>query len=207
MSDKLLIVGLCGLARSGKDTAARYLCVDHGFTRLGLADGVRSAFRDLDGPTGELTKELEAASLTQRWALQRLGTDARESLTLGKAYRYLWVDVLMCKIQYLGMIHPTPRLRFVVPDLRFPYEADMLRIYARERGGYFEAWKLDRPGSGLNGDAGEHKSETSLDAIRADADVRNTGGLLDLRESVDIAVEEFMARSETANVKPEAYAL
>jgi hypothetical protein len=108
MSNRLEIIGLCGVARSGKDTAAKCLELDHGFMRVALGDGLRGAFWAIDGPSWELTKELELAGVTSRWGLQTLGTEAREALTIGGAHRYLWIDLLLVGIRYLAFHHPRP---------------------------------------------------------------------------------------------------
>src|SRR5689334_12961283 len=118
MSEELLVIGVCGRARAGKDTVARILA-DADFLRIGLADGVKSALNDLDGATWDFRKERDAAGLTDRWAAQTLGTECREEV----ASLHLWVDLLLAKLRYAAKHHPVPRGRFVIPDIRFPFEA------------------------------------------------------------------------------------
>lgn len=191
MSERLEIIGLTGLARSGKDTAAGILAAEYGFTRVGFGDGVRDAFRSIDGPTWELGKDLEQAGKSSRWALQVLGTEAREVLKLGGGYRYLWIDTLLCKVRYLAFHHPKPRLRIVVPDVRFPQEADMIRIYAREWAGVSRIVRIERDGAGLQGPEGQHASETQVRDVRADVVIRNDQRIMDLAAELDCLVDEL----------------
>jgi len=179
MSDRLIIVGITGVARSGKDTIAGILCQRFGFTRIALADGVRSAFRDMDGPTWELTKQLEACGKSSRWALQQLGTEAR-----WKANAHgVWLYLAHTKIRYLAYIHPEPRARFVIPDIRFEAERDYFRLMLGER---FRLWKVLRTGAGLSGEAAIHPSETGVATMRADLLIPNDGTAADLERVVSI---------------------
>lgn len=87
MSEPLIVIGLTGVAESGKDTVAQMLAHHrYRFFRVALADTVRAMLRDLDGPTGAFTKELTRAGLTPRWAQQRIGGDARERTGRSRQY-------------------------------------------------------------------------------------------------------------------------
>jgi len=185
MSDRLIIVGITGVARSGKDTIAGILCQRFGFTRIALADGVRSAFRDMDGPTWELTKQLEACGKSSRWALQQLGTEAR-----WKANAHgVWLYLAHTKIRYLAEIHPEPRSRFVIPDIRFEAERDYFWLMLGER---FRLWKTIRPGAGLSGEAARHASEREIDAIPADLIIDNCGTIPTLEADVVSAATSLL---------------
>jgi hypothetical protein len=108
-----VILGLCGLAGSGKDTAADALVKDFGFTKVSLADPLKRfckdvfAFTDeqLWGPSekrnapdtrypSEWSRAPEGSGahdfqgfLTPRYALQQLGTE------WGRAcYENVWID-------------------------------------------------------------------------------------------------------------------
>jgi hypothetical protein len=185
MSEPLLILGICGVARSGKDTIARHLANYHGFFRIGLADGPRSTFTDLDGPTWELRKELEAAGKSQRWAVQTIGTECREDLDAEEARRAHWCHEALIKIRYLSHYHPVPRRRFVFPDVRFPAEPTILGRGVERWGGHCRTWRVTRRLSGLAGEEAKHKSETSLDAIPYHALIENDRTIGDLLTNVD----------------------
>ena len=63
----LHVIGITGKARSGKDSAACVLGCE-GFKRIALADALREQFAGLNGPTWELTKDLDAAGVSHRRA-------------------------------------------------------------------------------------------------------------------------------------------
>jgi hypothetical protein len=75
-----IIIGLNGVAQSGKDTVGAYLVETYGFTRIGLADAVRDAALALDPVVG-LTQEalLEELTLWDFFGLQ--GAWGAEGLT------------------------------------------------------------------------------------------------------------------------------
>ena len=183
------LIGLGGLARSGKDTAANLLTSLHGFTRVALADGVRGAYRDMDGMTGELTKELEDAGRGKRWADQTLGTECRSALISDGFYQH-YVDHVLIKVRYLAIHHPRSRSRFVVPDIRFPAEVAGLDRAVRAWGGSCYWWSLEREGSGIPGPLGRHKSEHSMSDFEWSRHLDNNGSIGQLAYSIANALEE-----------------
>jgi hypothetical protein len=177
---ELIVIGICGLARSGKDTVAQHLVSHHGFFRIALADGMRSALRDLDGPTWEISKAVDEGP---RRALQVLGTECRQDVPATSH----WIDHVLIKIRYLSRYYPgPPRFRFAIPDIRFPYEAAGIGATVRGWGGQFQCWKIVRPGAGLVGTAAKHSSETAIDNVAADIMIANGRDLAFLRHNVDL---------------------
>ena len=101
-----MIIGISGLAGSGKDTAADFLVNDHGFVRVALADKLKRVCRDifdfseeqLWGPSSKRNAPDERyprydrdtntlKGLTPRYALQTLGTEwARD------CYQDIWTE-------------------------------------------------------------------------------------------------------------------
>lgn len=172
--ERLIVVGITGKARSGKDTTAGILTTFRGCHRIALADGVRSAFDELSGPTKELHKEL-GGEMTYRRTLQTLGTECREAANaLG-----LWVHLLLAKIRFLSAHWPNPRNRFVIPDIRFRREVSMVRHQVQLWGGSYGTLRLTHPGGPAIAEA-DHVSETELDTIRADREYENAGTVEDL---------------------------
>lgn len=170
------LLGLCGYARSGKDSVAWRL---HrwGYQRVAFADALRQVCYDLN-PTIELhagrCATLQSVVDTLGWemtkttysdarrVLQRMGTE------VGRAYfgANVWIDLAMAKIT-----GPT-----VFTDVRFPNEADAIR----ERGG--QVWRIERHGYGpVNG----HASETAMDGYDVDWVIWNSGTLDELATQVD----------------------
>lgn len=141
-----MIIGICGLIGSGKDTVAQQLIDNHNFVKISFADKLKDAVavmfnwnRELlDGKTDESRawREKEDAywtaetgrSITPRLVLQEFGTECmREGFFDG-----IWVS--LTKQHILN----NPDTNFVIPDTRFPNEAKMLY----EIGG--EVWRVKR---------------------------------------------------------------
>lgn len=171
-----MIIGISGLAGSGKDTAADYLVKDHGFVRVALADKLKRVCREvfdfsedqLWGPSSSRNQEDKryprgSGFLTPRYALQTLGTEwARD------CYQDIWTEDALRTAKILlndtafhynvqhGLQQCLCNRRpggVVIPDVRFKNE--MSRI--REAGGYLIRMKR---GSGLSAELGAaHQSE------------------------------------------------
>jgi hypothetical protein len=186
--DPLIVVGVVGPARSGKDTVANILALHGGFTRVALADPIKAAFDVLGGPGRETHKELggfDATTVRRAWQL--LGTEAREDI----GSSLLWVDVALTVIRYAEAYHPKRRHRFVVPDIRFAHEAKRFSEGIEAMGGTFEAWGVTREGSGGNGIP--HSSETSYTDVPVSVALRNNGTIADLSQLVLAEMESLLA--------------
>ena len=170
-----MIIGICGLIGSGKGTVGDIL-VEQGFTKVSFADklkdGVATIFgwnrAMLEGDTDESRNWREqpdvfwtqetGRNITPRIVLQEFRTECmRDGFDDG-----IWVSLL--KKQMLD--NPGD---YVVPDVRFRNEQDMIR----ELGG--EIWRVQR------GDVPEWYGCAMLD--------NTTGG--NLMESYDVHVSEY----------------
>lgn len=189
------IIGLAGLAGSGKDTVAQYIsdwC--SGFARQNrkvvLAAPIKDAALSMFGAFGIThdhvygPSELRSAQignlvrddgepLTVRYVLQTLGTDCGRALWGSN----IWVDIAMRKA------HAADVWVSVVTDCRFNNEFQAL---SDDPAG--ELWHVVRPGAGLSGAAGAHASELDLDGpvlldLRTHV-IDNSGTLDDLRAAV-----------------------
>lgn len=189
----MILIGLSGYARSGKDLTASILIDEFGFTRVAFADKLREVLYQLDpivgffsaspGGLGTVTvrdvidrygwdgyKDTEYGYEIRK-LLQRLGTEAGREL-LGDS---IWVDAA------LGSLDQDKR--YVVTDVRFPNEAQAII----DRGG--EVWRVSRVGVGP---ANDHPSETSLDDWPFHAFIHNDGTVSDLRKNVSRKYLEFV---------------
>ena len=170
-----MIIGICGLIGSGKGTVGDIL-VEQGFTKVSFADklkdGVATIFgwnrAMLEGDTDESRQWREqpddfwtqetGRNITPRIVLQEFGTECmRDGFDDS-----IWVSLL--KKQMLDSPGD-----YVVPDVRFRNEQDMIR----ELGG--EIWRVQR------GDVPEWYGCAMLD---------NTTGS-NLMESYDVHVSEY----------------
>lgn len=201
-----MIIGICGLAGSGKSTAADFLVRNHGFVSLAFADPLKRIARDvydftdeqLWGPSSarntpdkryprkEVMKELafgvfheeetRVEYLTPRFALQQLGTEWGRT-----CYPNTWADLALRtanKILYQSGIlrsvywnydakqglyttctpeGPKPK-GVVISDVRFINEV----VAINAAGG--QVYQMTR-GFGLEGAAGQHKSEQEMKSI------------------------------------------
>lgn len=170
------IIGLTGLAGSGKSTAAEYMEVTHGYNRARFAGPLKNALRRMlrdalvDVHTiermieGDL-KEVPHSSLlgkTPRQAMQTLGTEWGRHC-MGDTF---WVNLLRYRLeQRRGE-------RIVIEDVRFQNEADMIR----DMGG-----KIIRI-AGRGGIAGSHPSEAG---VEPDMTCYNDGSITDMRSWLD----------------------
>ncbi len=141
-----MIIGMCGLIGTGKDTVADILVNSYHFKKISFADklkdGVATVFswdRDmLEGTTDESRAWREQKDefwssetnehITPRLVLQMFGTDCMRN----GFYNGIWVSLV--KQQILQ----NPEQNFVIPDVRFENEAVMIK----EVGG--EVWRICR---------------------------------------------------------------
>ncbi len=196
-----MIIGICGLIGSGKGTVADIL-VDQGFKKVSFADklkdGVSTIFgwdrAMLEGDTDESREWREQRDdfwsnetkmeVTPRLVLQLFGTDCmRNGFDDG-----VWVSLLKKTI----LENPG---NYVIPDVRFENEIDMIRdiggeIWWTKRGDNPEWWSkavLDtQTGSNFMADEDIHPSEWKWANTndRFDEIIYNESSLDDLRYRV-----------------------
>lgn len=180
------VIGFCGFAQSGKDTAASFL-VERGWTRLAFADILRQSLYNLNPPTVlEETYDEEGALNACRllrvqpivdamgWdvaktvfpeireLLQRFGTEVGREL-YGENF---WVDRVMKKIKHPG--------RYVITDVRFPNEEKAVH----QAGG--KLYRINRGGvAAVNGHASE-----DVDRLVVDGVIPNTSDVARFKEVV-----------------------
>ena len=141
-----MVIGICGLISSGKDTIADYLIKNHTFHKISFADKLKDSVSAmfswnrelLDGKTNESREWREKVdtywtsetgrTITPRLVLQEFGTECMRN----GFYDGIWVSLTKKKII------ENPHMNFVLPDTRFPNEAKMLY----EIGG--EVWRVKR---------------------------------------------------------------
>lgn len=193
----MIIIGLSGYARSGKDDAARVLVEEYGFVRVAFADKLREMLYQLNPavvcwfePTHDAVVPKETVQDvidTYGWdgyketvygpeirrLLQRLGTEAGR-LTLWDS---IWIDAALTGLPEDANV--------VVTDVRFPNEAKAVV----ERGG--QVWRVTRKGVGpaVSADGSIHPSETSLDDWPFDKRLFNYGTLEEYHDQIRSAYE------------------
>ena len=171
-----MIIGLSGYARSGKDTVAGMLMGLYGYERVAFADKIRSLLYEMDplvmhnGMDFRLqdlvdSKTWEVAKIEFpeiRRLLQDLGVGARN--LFGPQF---WVHEVMKSM----LENPKLDLKYVVTDVRFKNEADMIKANNGQ------VWRINRLGVEA---ANEHVSEHQLDGWNFDAVIDNDGDMPEL---------------------------
>jgi hypothetical protein len=174
-----MLIGLTGLAGSGKSVIANVLTTEFGFTRVKFAgplkNMLRTMFTDMGFCGDDCDRMLEGdlketvipeLGVTPRLLMVTLGTEwGRDCVRTD-----LWTRLWSAQADRFD--------RVVVDDVRFPNEVDLIRA----RGG--ELWRVERPGL----TAGAHVSE-QLDA-KPDITLVNDRTL----EGLEAAVRGLMAR-------------
>ena len=114
-----MIIGICGLIGSGKDTIADFLVKEHNFKKLSFADKLKDSVAEmfewdrqlLDGKTDESrawreksdefwSKEM-GRDITPRYVLQVFGTECMRD----GFYDGVWVSLAKKKILYLRYLY------------------------------------------------------------------------------------------------------
>lgn len=173
-----MLIGITGLAGSGKSEVARVLMDEFGFTRVKFADPLKNMARSLIRDVGHTTEdveryvegdlkesEIDGLGITARWLMQSLGTEWGRS-TIRDSF---WTDLFRERVDALG-----EGARVLCDDARFPNEFGLIR---RMRGTLI---RVERPGV----EARAHPSEqfiagatvhrvfannSTLDKLRSDA--------------------------------------
>lgn len=186
--EKETIIGLCGFARSGKDTLAQQLVANFGFERRAFADPMRDILYKLNPlvitDTGSFEEgmlyPIRLAKLIDQYGwekakesnevrslLQRLGTEAGRDI-LGD---HVWMK------QILEKPHG-PRL--VISDVRFPNEAEAIK----RRGGVIV--RIQREGYGP---VNAHESEVAYS--EQDILLENYGSPIELLENLLTELKKY----------------
>lgn len=192
VGDELRLIGLAGLAMSGKDTAADILVAGKGFKKLSMAYPLRLETdlavwtRTLPEWSEEWSVEMpddivriiydgvidvwdKPTSADARTMLQWWGTEYRRQL-FKDSY---WVDLVKMRVQrFLDFGTPV-----VISDIRFANEAQMIK----DLGG--QVWKIERDNN--TGVGKTHASEKFVDSDWPwDMVVGNNGNVEQLKLAV-----------------------
>tara|TARA_B100001057_G_scaffold56961_2_gene50495 strand:- start:3126 stop:3710 length:585 start_codon:yes stop_codon:yes gene_type:complete len=189
-----MIIGICGLIGSGKGTVADVLVKTHNFTKLSFADklkdGVATIFgwdrAMLEGDTDESRQWRELKDdfwsnetkmeVTPRLVLQLFGTDCmRNGFDDG-----IWVSTIKKKLL------ENPTIDYVVPDVRFANEVDMIRDIGGEvweiKRGPDPQWLIEYESTGTEPTV--HASEWKWIKSKKDLVIENDGTLDELKNQV-----------------------
>lgn len=189
-----MLLGLVGFARAGKDSVANILVRDHGYTKMGFADGVRDMAKAIDpfvevrhpnradthfarysAVLQESGYEAAKANPDVRRLLQRIGTEAVRSV-LGPD---VWVNRTLDLSDGMRDV--------VISDVRFPNEANAIRA----AGGIVV--RIERPGYG---GTDPHPSEAQVADIETHATITATD-MSELEGGVALFMSQLPGMAET----------
>lgn len=176
-----MLIGLCGYAGAGKDTAAQVLIEEFYFQRVAFADPMKAALLALDpyipGLPGEGFVRLATFCESRDWAevkeypevrrlMQMIGTEVGRNLFDPE----IWVKLAARKITSTLSVGNT-----VVTDVRFPNEARLIK----EHGGVLV--RVSRKGfSAVN----EHLSDRASENWNYDHHIENNSTVDDLHQKM-----------------------
>lgn len=165
------IIGLAGLARSGKNTVADHL-THYGFHEMAFADPLRAILRDALGVPDQymnVVKEMPIPphDASYRQLMQTFG-DAGRSIAPN-----FWIQMLESHIKD----YADDATKIVVTDVRYLNEA----FWVRNNG---SLWHVRRPGQDPAGTRG-HSSEAGVDSLPGEPILINDGDIHHLLDQVD----------------------
>jgi len=179
-----IIIGLTGLAGTGKDTV-RAILEEHDFVGFAFADPIRSMIRELlcsadidpvcmdardqkELPIYQLSSD--GRPVSYRMLAQTLGTEWARSIQPD-----FWLRIAQSYMDGIWSMTFGDLPNFVISDVRFQNEAD----WVRARGGV--VWRVHRPGVAP---VRAHASESEVEQIEPDGHIFNAGSIQDLRTIV-----------------------
>lgn len=168
----LRLIGLTGLAGSGKDTVRRMLEEDHEFVGLAFADPIRQMIGGLLNWNGISTHWMHERALKEQ-PIDGLDVSYRElAQRQGDLGRSIHPDFwLRSAGEFIVNQRRQGERQFVISDVRFVNEAQ----WVSDAGG--EVWRIDRPGIKPVRD---HESERQVLQIVPDRVIDNSGSVEDL---------------------------
>jgi len=191
-----VIIGLCGLIGSGKNTVAEHLMEQHYYISVSFAETLKDAAAcifgwDRDMLEGATPEDRAARELKDEWWSERLGFDVSPRYML----QYLGTEVMrnnlhpdIWALSAEKLIKENPWEQYVFTDVRFPNEAAMIRRIGGKvwhvRRGELPEWFGQNPEH-------IHASETSWNNETFDATIYNDGTIEDLKTTIDNLLEAW----------------
>ncbi len=125
---KRILIGLNGVARSGKDTVGKMLCDNYGFKRLAFADSVRQGVYEIN-PL--VTSEQRVKDIVDEIGWEEAKTEYPEIRELLQRYgteggrlihgEDCWVSIIE------KVIKNNPHTKYVITDMRFENEIALVK--------------------------------------------------------------------------------
>ncbi len=196
----IIIIGVTGLKRHGKDTTGDYLVKNHGYVKLAFAELLKQACKIIFGLTDQQLygSEEDKERMDEYWKhspreiLQQVGTELfRETLpkVLPNISNDIWIRCIDKQIRNLIAAGHT---KIVITDMRFDNEIE----YIKQIGGL--TWKVIRPSLLQNSNDSDgnktklHSSETRILDLPCDKVFLNDSTLNDLFEKIEQNIPQYI---------------
>lgn len=219
-----ILIGLVAPKRSGKDTAANYLCTSYGFKKYNFADPLKRGIAEIFGLSQSQLNGDDKEVVDPFWGVcprelfQKVGTELFQ-FELPKIVnefkefeRTFWVKCfekwyLNKKDEYIRtrLFWSNGAFKNILMDLPsniFDTSKPNFRVIVSDVRFKHEADKLKEMGAVLikikrnveENDYSMHSSETSTEDIICDYEVTNNGFMIDLYEQLDEIVNKLIYR-------------
>ncbi len=174
------LIGITGVAKSGKDTAGQFLMVNHGYHPMALADPLKEGMAPIFGISVEIFHDqVGKASVDPNWGITR-----REMLTRGAdALKEAFGQDLFIRRWLFSYFALRNTKKVVVTDVRIDDEARAIT----ELGGTIIRIKRDK--AGLSGKLAEHKTEQGVSDDLVDITIDNNGTLQEFYKNLRNVIE------------------
>lgn len=174
------IIGIAGKARAGKSSVAAYIAEHYGAEVLAFADPIRAGLmRMFNIPQSFMEEDKELAipgiGASYRKMAQTLGTEWGR----GMIHPDVW---LLHMGRRIGVLDAEGRV--VIPDVRFPNEADWIRSQGVLVHIVRDELQTVR----------EHISEAGIEPKDGEWVLYNSGSILDLHSQIDELMGDLMER-------------
>jgi len=206
----VIVIGLSGYKRAGKDTVADILVKDHGFTKLSFAAPLKRMVRNFDPIVGwtmpgeedciceecsPMTSNPIFLSDLYAWGFD---DDEIKDSRYGDIVREYWqrmgTEVMRAEDeQYwiyaaLAEVSRSGADKIVFSDTRFPNEADMVYGYNNWHGDVGSVWQISRPGTEPDPDEEIHASESHVGQLNEEVTIINEASFEELADAVAVAL-------------------
>lgn len=166
------IIGITGRKGNGKDTLGDHLVTQHGYKRIAFADALKDACKCVFGFNDDQLYGNSKETIDDFWqtsprtVLQFVGTELfREQLfkIMPWINQDIWVNVVKKKI--LDELKVNPDLRFVITDVRFSNELELIK--------YFDGVTIRVTRPCANNVTDIHPSEIEIELLPVNYDILN----------------------------------
>ena len=182
-----MIIGLTGYAQSGKDTVAKILVEQHGFTRIAFADKIREFLYETNPMFDSIAGEpmfVKARVDRDGWEEAKKSPHIRRLLqNSGVAARKLFGDNFWIDQSFNGL-HLFGGVNYVITDVRFKNEAEAIKKYDTS-----QLWRVKRLGIDP---VNSHVSESQMDGYPVDQIFTNNGTIADLESLVNSRMQNLL---------------